>query len=131
MKIDLMTKADKWLIGMLLLLSCSGITFNLFYFWHTAQTITNAEIRVNGKLFKTIPLRSGYNEEFRIGGQTKYAIIESRDGRIRIRQDDSPRQIGVQTGWISRPPQQVINLPYRIVITLVSTKPQDVDDIAR
>lgn len=131
MKINILTKADKWLIGMLLFLSCSGITVNLFYFWHTAQTITYADIRVNGNLFKTIPLRPGYNEEFRIGGQREYAIIESRDGQIRIRQDDSPRQIGVQTGWISRPPQQIVNLPYHIVITLISTKPQTVDAIVR
>jgi hypothetical protein len=82
-------------------------------------------------LFKTIPLRPGYNEEFRIGAQKEYAIIEASDGRIRIRQDDSPRQIGVQTGWISRPPQQIINLPYRIVITLVSSKPADIDSIIR
>ncbi len=131
MNLNSLTRADKWLIGLLLFLSCSGISYNLFYFWHTTSTIVNAEIRVNGKLFKTIPLRPGDNEEFRIGGQKEYAIIEANDGRIRIRQDDSPRQIGVQTGWISRPPQQIINLPYRIVITLVSIKPPDIDGIVR
>jgi hypothetical protein len=124
-----LTLGDKWLIGTLLLLSFTGIIFSVILF--PAQANTVAEIRVDNKLFKTITLRPGYNEEFRIGGQTEYAIIQVQDGKIRIRQDDSPRQIGVQTGWISKPPQQVVNLPYRIVIHLVSNDSLDVDDIAR
>ena len=123
------TLGDKWLIGILLLLSLTGIYLSIILF--PAQANTVAEIRVDNKLFKTITLRSGYNEEFRIGGQSEYAIIQIQDGKIRIRQDDSPRQIGVQTGWISKPPQQIVNLPYRIVIHLVSNDSLDVDDITR
>ncbi len=124
-----LTLGDKWLIGMLCVVSFTGIILSVILF--PAQANTVAEIRVDNKLFKTITLRQGYYEEIRIGGETEYAIIEVQDGKIRIRQDDSPRQIGVQTGWISKPPQQVVNLPYRIVIQLVSNKSLDVDDIAR
>ena len=124
-----LTMADKWLIGILFLVAITGITLSFVLFPNQASTI--AEIRVDSKLVKSITLRKGYNEEIRIGGQTEYAVIEVQDGRVRIRQDDSPRQIGVQTGWISKPPQQVVNLPYRIVIHLVSNESLDVDDIAR
>ncbi|MCC5463854.1 NusG domain II-containing protein [Pelosinus baikalensis] len=124
-----LTLGDKWLIGMLCVVSFTGIILSVILF--PAQANTVAEIRVDNKLFKSITLRQGYYEEFRIGGDTEYAIIEVQDGKIRIRQDDSPRQIGVQTGWISKPPQQVVNLPYRIVIHLVSNESLDVDDIAR
>lgn len=123
------TAADKWLIGILLLFSIIGISLSIALF--PSQGNAAAEIRVDNKLVKTITLRKGYSEEIRIGGQTEYAIIEVQDGRVRIRQDDSPRQIGVQTGWISKPPQQVVNLPYRIVINVVSNQVSDVDDIAR
>lgn len=124
-----LTVFDKWLISILLLLSITGIICSVILFPTQANTI--AEIRVDSKLVKSITLRKGYNEEIRIGGEREYAVIEVRDGRVRIRQDDSPRQIGVQTGWISKPPQQVVNLPYRIVIHLVSNESLDVDDIAR
>ena len=124
-----LTVLDKWLIGILLLLSIIGMAGSVILFPTQANTI--AEIRVDSKLVRSITLRKGYNEEFRIGGESEYAVIEVQNGRVRIRQDDSPRQIGVQTGWISKPPQQVVNLPYRIVITLVSNKALDVDDIAR
>lgn len=124
-----LTFLDKWLIGILLLVSITGIICSVILFPTQANTI--AEIRVDSKLVKSITLRKGYNEEIRIGGDREYAVIEVRDGQVRIRQDDSPRQIGVQTGWISKPPQQVVNLPYRIVIHLVSNETLDVDDIAR
>lgn len=123
------TVADKWLICILLLLSITGIGCSIVLFSFQGEAV--AEIRVDNKLVKTITLRKGYSEEFRIGGQTEYALIEVQDGRVRIRQDDSPRQIGVQTGWISKPPQQVVNLPYRIVINVVSNQSSDIDDIAR
>lgn len=128
MKAGILTRGDKWLIGILLLMSCSGIVFNFIHF--STQTATKAEIRVDGNLLKIIPLRPGYREDIRIGGEKEYAIIEAQDGRIRIRQDDSPRQIGVQTGWVSHPPQQVVNLPYRIVITVISDEKSDLDVIA-
>ena len=124
-----LTIADKWLIGILLLLSITGMALSVVLFPTQGNAI--AEIRVDSKLVKSITLRKGYNEEFRIGDQREYAVIEVRDGRVRIRQDDSPRQIGVLTGWISKPPQQIVNLPYRIVITIASNETLDVDDIAR
>lgn len=124
-----LTLGDKWLIGILFLASLTGILFSVILFPTQANTV--AEIRVDNKLIKSITLKQGYHEEIRIGGETEYAIIQVQDGKIRIRQDDSPRQIGVQTGWISKPPQQVVNLPYRIVIHLVSNETLDVDDIVR
>jgi hypothetical protein len=125
----LLTRGDKILIAVLLLASLSGIAYQWF-FWPQPPAKA-AEVRVNGQFVQTLPLREGYTQELRIGGQTEYAIIETRDGKVRIRQDDSPRQIGVQTGWISQAPQQIVNLPYRIVVTVVSAVPPEVDAIVR
>jgi len=124
-----LTVVDKWIIGIILVISLTGIALSVVLF--STQDKVIAEIRVDNHLIKKMPLRKGYHEEFRIGGEHEYAIIEVIDGKVRIRQDDSPRQIGVQTGWISHPPQQVVNLPYRIIINLVSDEASDLDDIAR
>lgn len=123
------TNGDKLLIGTLLLVAGSLLCYQWFAWPQPAAR--SAEVRVNGRLLQTLPLKAGYMQELRIGGQTEYAVIEVKDGKVRIRQDDSPRQIAVQTGWISRPPQQIINLPYRIVITVVSDAPAEVDAIVR
>lgn len=124
-----LTKGDKILISILFLFSICAILYSLFLYPNQAEK--SAEVRVNGILVKTMRLREGYREEYRIGGQSEYAIIEVDSGKVRIRQDDSPRQIGVHTGWIRTPPQQIINLPYRIVVTVVSSETQDIDDIIR
>lgn len=116
--------------GLIILLLAGSFSFMLYQWLPASRPAARAaEVRVNGKLEQTLPLRAGYAQEILIGGQSEYAVIESKDGKVRIRQDDSPRQIGVQTGWISQPPQQVINLPYRIVVTVVSEVPSDVDAI--
>lgn len=124
-----LTKGDKILISLLFLFSICTILYS--FSLYPNQTEKSAEVRVNGSLVKTMRLREGYREEYRIGGQSEYAIIEVDSGKVRIRQDDSPRQIGVHTGWIRTPPQQIINLPYRIVVTVVSSESQDIDDIIR
>jgi len=123
------TIADKWLIGVLSLFSIIGIAFSVILFPKSGNV--TAEIRIDNKLLKTITLRKDYNEEIRIGGEKEYAVIEVQGEKIRIRQDDSPRQVGVQTGWISKPPQQIVNLPYRIVVRVVAKESLDVDDIVR
>ena len=41
----------------------------------------------------------------------QYNIIEIKDGKIRDREDNSPDQIAVRTGWISNPGQTSICLP--------------------
>lgn len=123
------TSADKWLIGLLLLGSLLPILYQES--GHLQPKARVAQIRVDGHLVQALPLRDGYTEEFRVGNNQQYAIIETQNGKVRIRQDDSPQQIGVLTGWISRPPQQIVNLPYRIVVTIAAGEPQDVDTIIR
>lgn len=125
----ILTSADKWLIALLLFLSTTGIISS--FVLYPSNSDVQAEIWVNGTLVKVMDLRAGYREEYRIGGLTEYNIVEAHDGKVRIRQDDSPRQFAVQTGWIRKPPEQIVCLPYKVVITLISSKPSDLDGIVR
>jgi hypothetical protein len=50
-------------------------------------------------------------------------------GRIRVKEDNSPDQIAVRTGWISRAGQTSICLPHKLVVELVSANPADDDMI--
>ncbi|WP_425058206.1 hypothetical protein SCACP_28550 [Sporomusa carbonis] len=125
----ILTKADKWLIGLLLFLSVTGIGFSVYAF--PAGSGQSAEIWVDGALFKTVPLKEGYRQEIRIGGEMRYDIIQVEGARIRVREADCPEQICVLTGWINKAPQQIVCLPYRIVIKVVSTAPSEIDAIVR
>ncbi len=124
----MLTKWDKWLIGVLLLLSVSGIALHAAAV--SAYPSQAAQIWVKGKLVKTLPLREGYREEFVVNGGNQYNIIEADNGKIRIREANCPDQVCVQAGWIRFAPQQIVCLPYQVVVKLVSSA-AEVDDIAR
>lgn len=49
---------------------------------------------------------------------TQYNIVEIHEGKIRVKEDNSPDQIAVRTGWISEAGQTSICLPHRLVITI-------------
>jgi len=58
----------------------------------------------------------------------QYNIIEVDGERIRVMQDNSPDQIAVLTGWISRPGQTSICLPHRLMIRIEATQPELLDE---
>ena len=55
--------------------------------------------------------------------------IRAEEGRICIEHSDCPSQDCVRTGWISRPGQQIICLPNRLVISLSGTEPESFDAV--
>lgn len=62
-----------------------------------------------------------YDEFIYFPHDDQYNIIEIDGTRIRDKEDNSPDQIAVQTGWISQPGQTSICLPHGLMIEIVST----------
>ena len=48
----------------------------------------------------------------------QYNIIEIKDGKIRDKEDNSPDQIAVRTGWIERNGQTSVCLPHKFIIEI-------------
>ncbi|MBR7928381.1 NusG domain II-containing protein [Aerococcaceae bacterium zg-ZUI334] len=55
----------------------------------------------------------------------QYNIIEREGTHIRIKEDNSPDQIGVRTGWIHKPGQVAICLPHGLIIEVQGAMEQD------
>jgi hypothetical protein len=124
-----LTWADKLLTAGLVVFSFLGIGASVYLFPGSGQQ--QAQISVDGKLIKTVTLRAGYREEFRIGGPDHYNIVEIDGEKIRVREADCPDQVCVKTGWVRVAPQQIVCLPWRVVIKVTSSRSADIDDIAR
>lgn len=124
-----LTKADKWLIGALLAASLGGIGLNLALI--SSAGAQEAQVYKEGRLVQTIKLRPGYHDELRLGGTERYNLVVTDNGRVRVAAADCPDQVCVRTGWVSSAPQQIVCLPYRVVIKVVSSAPPDVDDITK
>jgi len=124
-----LTRADKWLIGILIVAAVGGIALNIAVSYVARPQ--KAEIYQEGHLVKVINLRPGYHEEVRLGGVVHFNVVVADNGRIRMAEADCPDQVCVHTGWISQPPQQIVCLPYRVVIRLEPAANADIDDITR
>ena len=124
-----LTRADKWLVGVLLAAALGGIGLNMALL--SAAGAQQALVYKEGRLVQTVKLRPGYREELRLGGAERFNLVVADNGRIAVTEADCPDQVCVRTGWVSVAPQQIVCLPYRVVIKLVSDVPPDVDDIAK
>ena len=68
-----------------------------------------------------------YTKEHGLTGN-QYNVVEVDGLRIRVQRDNSPDQIGVNMGWISRPGQTIIVLPHRFLIRIEAENPHDDED---
>lgn len=122
-----LTRADKWIIAIILSVALGGIGFNAAALRGDGER--SAEVYKDGRLVQVIALRAGYHEELRLGGHEHFNLIAAENGRIKVAEADCPDQICVRTGWVSLAPQQIVCLPYRVVIKIVASRPADIDGI--
>lgn len=85
---------------------------------NTSQKV--AVISVNGQVKRRIKLGAHTrDQQFTLyPAKDQYNIIEVDGERIRDKEDNSPDQIAVHTGWISRIGQQSICLPHKLLIEI-------------
>ncbi len=65
------------------------------------------------------------NRKITVEGELGEVVIEVKDGNIRMLEDESPRQIGVKTGWVSMAGFSIICLPCKVSATIVSDQNSD------
>ncbi|CAB1262831.1 NusG domain II-containing protein [Clostridium sp. MT-14] len=129
-----MKKGDKIVIvfiSILIIISLIGV-----YVYKSRLDGLNkiAVIKENGKIVRTIDLNSVQNAyEFTIKyGKSGFNKIRVEKGKIRISDSNSPRKIGMKMGWISQPGENVICIPYKLIVEIEGKDPRlnNVDAIA-
>lgn len=119
---------DFVIIGLALLLSFAPTLVTAYVYGNQSenQEIV-AIIKINGQEVDRFILEEGSEQEIKTyhPNQDQYNIIEKQGDRIRIKEDNSPDQVGVKTGWISRPGQTAICLPHGFIIEILGTMSED------
>ncbi len=114
---------------LIILLLIVGSFLPLVLFQTQAQSQTGdryAVIRINGQEVDRFNLDAlSTLEKTYYPAQGQYNIIEIDDGRIRVKEDNSPDQIAVKTGWISKNGQTSICLPHKLVIEINQSGAED------
>ncbi|KRK12154.1 hypothetical protein FD51_GL000567 [Lacticaseibacillus zeae DSM 20178 = KCTC 3804] len=79
-----------------------------------------AIISINGHVKRRVKLdaHSGHQQFTLYPAKGQYNVIEVDGTRIRDKEDNSPDQIAVHTGWISQIGQQSICLPHKLLIEI-------------
>lgn len=78
-----------------------------------------AIISINGKEVDRFDLnQTGPMEKTYYPSEGQYNIIEIKDGKIRDKEDNSPDQIAVRTGWIEHNGETSICLPHKFIIEI-------------
>lgn len=105
--------------------------FPLFVFQYQVRAVDDsapryAVIRIDGKEVDRFRLDTQKNRtKTYYPAKGKYNTIEIKDGRIRDKEDNSPDQIAVKTGWIEKNGQTSICLPHKLVIEIVQEDAED------
>lgn len=125
--LKIIRKADIVLFVLLLLL---GVGLSLPSFIKGTSTPENAtvEITVAGELYGSYPLNKDTEINVSDKGHLNKVII--KDGQVQMIEASCHNQLCIKQGTIGMPNQQIICLPNRVVVRIVSDQGGDVDVIS-
>ncbi|MFB1049790.1 NusG domain II-containing protein [Paraliobacillus sp. JSM ZJ581] len=89
-----------------------------------------AVIIQDGEVIREITL-TGHekNEQFIIKGRgDQYNLMEVDNEQIRIKEDNSPDQVGVKMGWKGQPGETIICLPHKLLIEIQAKNSENVEE---
>lgn len=112
-------KKDIIIICIIVLITISGFIFNYFYFH---QDGTFVQIKVNNKKYQTVPLN--VDQTIEIGDKNTVII---KDSSVYVVNSTCPDKLCQKQGHISKNGQQIICLPNKVVIEIISNQNKEID----
>lgn len=116
----IITLTDAIVIFTLLIISFTPLAIFHYSYAQSANDEVVAYISIDGEVVDTFTLSESTPHELKTyyPAGDQYNIIEVDGTRIRVKEDNSPDQIAVKTGWISRPGETSICLPHKLIIDI-------------
>jgi hypothetical protein len=123
----MMRRGDKILIVIIIAAIAAGYGYKYYNDYKNRDKKGIAVIELDGKQYGKYDLEKEGSKVFDMKLPSgERSIVEIKDGSIRIKDAGCPDRVCVRTGWISKPGDVIVCLPYRIVIKITGEK-QDVD----
>jgi len=85
-------------------------------------------IRVGNSPVQRVSLKM--DRKIEIKGEKGKAIIEIKDGRVRVVESSCLQKTCVNTGWINKPGQNIICLPNKVLITIEGKESPKIDAVS-
>ena len=87
-----------------------------------------AVITIDGSLYKTLPLSKDL--ELTVSSENGINVVVIRDGSVWVSTADCPNQLCVDHNPISKTGEQIVCLPHKVVIEIISKEDSEIDSIA-
>ena len=123
----MLRKGDKILIIFIVVSIAIGYGVKIYNSNKYKNNDSIAIIEINGTEYGKYDLKTANNKTLELKvSENAVSIVEFKDGKVRIKEAQCPDKVCVKTGWISKPGEVIVCLPYKIVIK-ISGERQDVD----
>ncbi|MBJ8349084.1 NusG domain II-containing protein [Streptococcus zalophi] len=118
-----------------------AILISFIPFTYTYLTVNQMEnskliatVKIDGKVVDTYELSPNgpHQTKTYYPHEGQYNIVEINQDKIRVKEDNSPDQIAVKSGWIEKSGQILVCLPHQLIIEITgqdSTNPNEEDEI--
>lgn len=117
---------DYLLIGLTLLISLSPWFYTVWQAQQPQPASLVAVVKIKGQVVDQFELVEGQTQTLTYHPNPgQYNIVEIDGTRIRVKEDNSPDQIAVRTGWISQAGQVLVCLPHQFLIEIQGQASQD------
>ncbi|GBG97157.1 NusG domain II-containing protein [Lactococcus termiticola] len=98
-------------------------SFSVFFIFHEEEQGYFAQVRVDGKVLKTLNLKQDQTWTYADNGEQN--IIEVKDKKVHVREANCPDKLDVRQGWISKVDQSIVCLPHQLVVEVISGDKQE------
>ena len=124
-----MKKGDKIVGIILLVVVIITLSVTAIYKSGIKGSENIAVIKRSGKVLRTIDLNKVVEpQEFTIKTDNgNYNTISVKHNSIRIIAADCPHKECVKSGWISKPGELIVCLPYKLIINIEAESNKDID----
>ena len=93
------------------------LTLSLFPLFWSQQQANQVRVTQEGKVVAFLDLN--HDQTITLQGALGPAVVEVKNKQVRVAKDNSPRQICVKQGWLSKAGQTAICLPNKITLELL------------
>lgn len=120
-------KGDLILIIFILVVTLGTYGWRVYTYGKYGDGQGIVSIEVDGKLYGKYDLKTIKEKTIKLNlPDGEESIVEFKDGMVRIKEANCPDKVCVETGFISRPGDMIVCLPYHIIIK-ISGESNDVD----
>lgn len=126
-----MTRGDRWLLILLVILSLTLLAWKTWGFHSTAQQV---QVFQAGEKVMSLNLQEQKRHLVQLSLPGGVATLEVKEGAVRLVPTNDqfcPEQICIRTGWIKKPGESIICAPNQLVIRIMIPAEERIDAVIR